>query len=58
MSWIAENIASIVLLLAVIVIVFFLVRSKIKEQKQGSCGCGYGCAGRSGCAGHKKGGKI
>ena len=56
MSWIAENIASIVLLLAVILIVFFLVRSKIKERKQGSCGCG--CAGCNGCAGHKKGGKI
>ncbi len=56
MSWIAENIVSIVLLLAVIVIVFFLVRSKITERKQGSCGCG--CSSSSGCAGHKKGGKI
>ena len=56
MYWISENLASLVLLLVVAAIVFFLVRSKIKEQKQGSCGCG--CAGCSGCAGHKKGGKI
>ena len=53
LAWIADNIASIVLLLAVVTMVFFLVRSKIKERKQGSCGCG--------CAGQKasdKGGKI
>ena len=56
MYWISENLASLVLLLVVAAIVFFLVRSKIKERKQGSCGCG--CAGCSGCAGHKKGGKI
>ena len=59
MSWIEENLASLVLLLVVVAIVFFLIRSKLKEHKQGSCSCG--CAGCSGCAGHKasdKGGKI
>ena len=59
MSWIEENLASLVLLLVVVAIVFFLIRSKLKERKQGSCSCG--CAGCSGCAGHKasdKGGKI
>ena len=55
-AWIMENLASIVLLLVVAAIVFFLIRSKIKERKQGSCGCG--CEGRSGCAAQKKGGKI
>ena len=55
-AWIMENLASIVLLLAVAAIVFFLIRSKIKERKQGSCGCG--CEGCSGCAAQKKGGKI
>ena len=46
LAWIADNIASIVLLLAVVAMVFFLVRSKIKERKQGSCGCGCeGCSG-------------
>ena len=56
LAWIADNIASIVLLLAVVAMVFFLVRSKIKERKQGSCGCG--CEGCIGCAAQKRGGKI
>ena len=56
LAWIADNIASIVLLLAVVAMVFFLVRSKIKERKQGSCGCG--CEGCSGCTAQKRGGKI
>ncbi len=55
-NWIADNIASIVLLLLVASIVFFLLRSRIKQRKQGSCGCG--CEGCSGCAAHKKGGKV
>ena len=53
LTWITENLASLVLLLLVAAIVLFSVRSKIKERKQGSCGCG--------CAGQKasdKGGKI
>ena len=55
-AWIMENLASIVLLLVVAAIVFFLIRSKIKERKRGSCGCG--CEGCSGCTAQKKGGKI
>lgn len=54
--WITENLASIILLLVVGALVFFLVRSKIRQRKKGSCGCG--CEGCSGCAAHKKGGKI
>ncbi len=57
-TWIAENLASIVLLLVVAAIVFFLIRSKIRERKQGTCGCGCGCEGCSGCAAHNKGGKA
>ena len=61
--WLSENLASIVLLLVVALIVFFIVRNKIKQKKQGTCGCG--CSGCSGCKGvaesnhHvcKKGGK-
>lgn len=58
LAWITENLASLVLLLVVAAIVFFLVRSKMKERKQGACGCSCGCAGCSGCAAHNKGGKI
>ena len=53
MAWLADNIMSIVLLLALAVIVFFIVRSKIKAKKSGnSCGCS-GCSGCSACAGKK-----
>ncbi|MBR1757610.1 MAG: FeoB-associated Cys-rich membrane protein [Lachnospiraceae bacterium] len=55
-SWLAENLASLVLLLVVAAIIFFLVRSKLKKHKNGACGCG--CEGCSGCAAHKKGGQI
>ena len=41
-SWIGENIASIVLLLVVAAIVIFLIRSMIKERKHGTCKCGCG----------------
>ncbi len=54
-SWIAENLASVILLLLVAAIIFFIVRKKIKDRKQGSCSCG--CSGCSGCAAHQKGGK-
>ncbi len=54
-SWITENLASIVLLLIVAAIVFFLIRSKIRERKLGTCG--YGCSGCSGCAAKNKGGR-
>ena len=52
--WLSENLASIVLLLVMALIVFFIVRSKIKQKKQGTCSCG--CSGCSGCAAHQKGG--
>lgn len=39
--WLAENLASLVLLIVVAAIVFFLVRSKLKNHKEGACGCGF-----------------
>ena len=56
MLWLAENLASIVLLLVVAAIVFFIVHKKIQEHKQGRCSCG--SEGCSGCAAHKEGGKV
>jgi len=56
MLWLAENLASIVLLLVVAAIVFFIVHKKIQERKQGRCSCG--SEGCSGCAAHKEGGKV
>ena len=57
MIWLAENVASIVLLLVLGVILFFVIRGKIRERKQSGCGCG--CAHCCGCATHEKeGGKV
>ena len=53
-AWIGENIASMILLLVVAAIVFFLIRSKIRERKHGTCGCGCGCSGCSSCTARKK----
>ncbi len=54
LAWISENPASPVLLPVAAAIVFPPVRGKMKERKQGACGC-EGCSGR---AAHNKGGKI
>ena len=53
-AWIGENIASMILLPVVAAIVFFLIRSKIRERKHGTCGCGCGCSGCSSCTARKK----
>lgn len=52
MTWLAENIMSVVLLAVVALIVFFIVRSKIRAKKSGGCGCG--CSGCSCGAGKDK----
>lgn len=56
LTWIVENLASIILLLVVAAILFFLVRSKIRQRKKGACGCG--CERCSGCCSMNKGGKT
>ena len=55
-EWFRKNLASIVLLIVVALIVFFIVRNKIKEKKQGKCSCG--CSGCSGCSPRRKGDSI
>lgn len=48
MTWLTDNIMSIVLLLVLAAIVFFILRNKIKAKGSGGCGCG--CSGCSGCS--------
>ena len=55
-EWLRQNLASIGLLTVVALIVFFIVRSRIKEKKQGKCSCG--CSGCSGCSSRRKGDSI
>lgn len=47
MTWLTENIMSIVLLLVVALAVFFIIRNKLKAKRSGK-GCG--CSGCSGCS--------
>ena len=58
MQWIANNIGSILVCLAVFGLLSLLVYSLIKQKKQGktSCGCGCEhCAMRGTCHADKKG---
>jgi len=52
-TWIAENLASIILLLVVATIIVLIVRKKFKDKKYGKCSCG--CDHCCGCAAHQKG---
>ncbi|HAM68198.1 MAG TPA: FeoB-associated Cys-rich membrane protein [Ruminococcus sp.] len=53
MAWLSDNLMSIVLLLAVVLIVVFIIRSKIRTKKSGrGCGCA-GCSGCSACTSGK-----
>lgn len=45
-EWISANIATIVVAAVLFLIVALIVKSKLKEHKQGGCGCGCpGCTG-------------
>ena len=44
LSWISENIATIVLCAALIAVVAAIVANLIKNQKKGKTSCGCGCA--------------
>lgn len=47
MVWLKENAASLVLLTVLPAMVYFMIRSRIREKKKGTCGCGCGgsCCG-------------
>ncbi len=46
MEWISANIATIVAAAVLFLIVGLIIKSKLKEHKQGGCGCGCpGCTG-------------
>ncbi|MBR4940830.1 MAG: FeoB-associated Cys-rich membrane protein [Clostridia bacterium] len=47
LAWIAQYWATVLICLGLLAMVFFLVRSLIKDHKNGKSSCGCGC---SGCA--------
>ena len=58
LQWIGANIGTILICLVLIVVVFFIVRSLLRQKKQGksSCGCDCtACALRGSCHGGASG---
>lgn len=49
LNWIGANIGTIVICLVLAVTVMFILRSLIRQKKQGKSSCGCGCAN---CAMH------
>ena len=44
LQWIDANIGTILICLVLIVVVFFIVRSLLRQKKQGKSSCGCNCA--------------
>ena len=44
LQWISENVGTILICIGLIVIVALIVRSLIRQKKQGKSSCGDGCA--------------
>lgn len=60
MEWLTANLGTIMAALVLAVLVFFLVRSTLRDRKKGCGSCG-GCGGCSGCrtseSNNRKGGR-
>lgn len=49
--WLKANLVNIVLILTVALIVFFIVRSMIRDKREGRSSCGGNCSGCAACGG-------
>ncbi len=56
LSWFAENYVNILLVLAIVAMVFFLIRSLIRDKKAGRSSCGGNCASCGACSACAMGG--
>ena len=50
LAWLSANLINIVLVLAVALLVFVLVRGLIRDKRVGKSPCGGNCSGCGGCA--------
>ena len=50
LAWLSANLINIVLVLAVALLVFVLVRSLIRDKRAGKSSCGGSCSGCGGCS--------
>ena len=56
LQWISANIGTIVVGLILLAVVVLIVRTMIRDKKQGKSSCGGNCAGCAGCGScHNKG---
>ena len=49
-NWLLANLATVVLSLVLLLIVFLVVRGMIRDKRSGKSSCGCGCEGCSGCS--------
>lgn len=49
LQWICENISTILVSLMLLAVVILIVRSMIRDKKQGKSSCGGNCASCGGC---------
>ena len=52
MTWIMDNLASIVVVAVIVLLLVLDVRKLVRDRKSGKRSCGGNCAGCSGCGGH------
>ena len=50
MTWLKSNLSTIVITLVQIVIVGLIIRSMVRDKKNGKSSCGGNCGGCSGCS--------
>ena len=50
-AWLSANLINIVLVAVIVLIVWFLIRSMIRDRKMGKRSCGGNCASCGACSG-------
>ena len=56
-SWLAENLGTILISIALIVLIVLIIRSMIRDNKMGKSTCGGSCASCKMCAACRRAGK-
>ena len=56
-AWLAENLGTILISIALIVLIVLIIRSMIRDKKMGKSTCGGSCASCKMCAACRQAGK-
>ena len=49
LSWLSANLINIILVAAIVLACFFVIRGMLRDKKAGKSACGGSCAGCAGC---------